>query len=509
MEQPYDSFGPSRENNGAVVSVIPAKAGIHLAAPRRPTMDPGFHRDGDKGQLAKLLPMAANASVVDVPLLNRAAQDLSACIFPVVNRQNATIRRVSTFVSLAVLFLGLALIAAPGTMAEPTAEVLHWWTSGGEARALKVIADRFTQSGGRWIDSPIAGGGGDAARTVAKTRMIGGKPPTIMQWHLGLSLRQLAESGLLGEVDEVARAGNWDKVLPPLLVANAKIDGHYVTIPVDIHGENWLWTNSKVLASTGVAVPRNWPEFNAAADKLRAAGYIPLALGGQGWQQVIVFSAVTLGTGGAEFFRRAFVDLDPQALGGPEMVAVFAELRLIKAMIDPGASNRDWNEATNLVITGKAGMQLMGDWAKGEFVAAGLEPEHDFGCDPTPGAGAAYVIAADSLAVPKLADPAQRQGQILMAKTAMDETVQRDFSLAKGSIPARNDVPQDAFDLCARKAMTIVRESKDLLPAIGSSMGIGAAEAGAITDAVSLFFARDMTAEEGAKALAAALAGTR
>jgi len=34
-------------------------------------------------------------------------------------------------------------------------------------------------------------------------------------------------------------------------------------------------------------------------------------------------------------------------------------------------------------------------------------------------------------------------------------------------------------------------------------------EAGAITDAVSLFFARDMTPEEGATALAAAVAGSR
>jgi glucose/mannose transport system substrate-binding protein len=434
--------------------------------------------------------------------LESVAPEIATCSFSVFNGKNTRVRRVLS------LALALAFVA-PSARAEPTAEVLHWWTSGGEAKALKVIADRFTESGGRWIDSPIAGGGGDAARTVAKTRMIGGKPPTIMQWHLGLSLRQLAESGLLGEVDAVAREGNWDKVLPPLLVANAKIDGHYVTIPVDIHGENWLWTNSKVLAAAGVAVPRSWAEFNAAAEKLRAAGTIPLALGGQGWQQVVVFSAVALGTGGPEFFRRAFVALDPKSLAGPEMVAVFAELRLIKTMIDPGASNRDWNEATNLVIGGKAAMQLMGDWAKGEFVGAGLVPGRDFGCDASPGAGDAYVVAADSLAVPKLADPAQREGQILMAKTAMDVTVQRDFSLAKGSIPARNDVAPDAFDICARKAMAIVRDSKDLLPAIGSSMGIGAAEAGAITDAVSLFFARDMTPEEGAKALAAAVAGSR
>src|SRR5260221_1235226 len=380
------------------------------------------------------------------------AKKIGICILSVINRQNTSPWRVigiGAWARLLLLGLALAHFLAPIAVAEPTAEVLHWWTSGGEARALKVIADRFTASGGRWIDSPIAGGGGDAAGTVAKTRMIGGKPPTIMQWHLGLSLRQLGDSGLLGEVDAVARDGNWDKVLPPLLVANAKIGGHYVTIPVDIHGENWLGTNSKVLAAAGVAVPRSWAEFNAAAETLRAAGYSPLALGGQGWQQVIVFSAVALGTGGPDFFRRAFVDLDAKALAGPEMVAVFAELRLIKGMIDPGASNRDWNEATNLVIQGKAAMQLMGDWAKGEFVASELVPERDFGCDPSPGAGdaprAAYVVAADSLAVPKIADPAQREGQILMARTAMDPAVQRDFSLAKDSIRARTDVRQAPF----------------------------------------------------------------
>jgi glucose/mannose transport system substrate-binding protein len=434
-----------------------------------------------------------------------AGKILCACILPVINRQTATRRRVAPVACLAMLLL----IAALPAMAEPTAEVLHWWTSGGEARALKVIADHFTAAGGRWIDDPIAGGGGDAARTVAKTRILGGKPPTVMQWHLGLSLRQLAEAGQLGDVDEVARDGNWDNVLPPLLVANAKIAGHYVAIPVDIHGENWLWTSNKVFDAVGVAVPRSWPEFNDAAAKIRAAGFIPLSLGGQGWQQVIVFSAVALGIGGPEFYRQAFIALDPKALGGVTMVAVFAELRLIKGMLDPGGSNRDWNEATSQVIAGKAAMQLMGDWAKGEFVAAGLAPGRDFGCDPSPGAGTAYVVAADALAVPKIADAARRQGQLLMARVAMDPAVQRDFSLAKGSVPARNDIAPDEFDACARKAMATIRDSADLLPAIGSSMGIGAAEAGAITDAVSLFFARDMTPEEGAKALADAVAGSR
>src|SRR5450432_134476 len=73
-----------------------------------------------------------------------AAQKSSACILSVINRQNTTKRRVPVLAGLAVLLLAAALFAAPRARAEPTAEVLHWWTSGGEARALKVIADRCT-----------------------------------------------------------------------------------------------------------------------------------------------------------------------------------------------------------------------------------------------------------------------------------------------------------------------------------------------------------------------------
>ena len=44
--------------------------------------------------------------------------------------------------------------------AAPTAEVLHWWTSGGEAKALQVLKDDFAKEGGVWLDMPVAGGGG-------------------------------------------------------------------------------------------------------------------------------------------------------------------------------------------------------------------------------------------------------------------------------------------------------------------------------------------------------------
>jgi len=71
--------------------------------------------------------------------------------------------------SLAGLSVGAMLFWGPARADAPLkAEVIHWWTSGGEAAAVKVFADAYDKSGGQWIDSAIAGGGGEAARTAGQ-----------------------------------------------------------------------------------------------------------------------------------------------------------------------------------------------------------------------------------------------------------------------------------------------------------------------------------------------------
>ena len=66
------------------------------------------------------------------------------------------------------LFILIAIIASFSTVvfAGPKIEVLHWWTSGGEAAALKVLKDDFAANGGEWLDMPVTGGGGDAANVT-------------------------------------------------------------------------------------------------------------------------------------------------------------------------------------------------------------------------------------------------------------------------------------------------------------------------------------------------------
>src|SRR5882757_8898403 len=190
-----------------------------------------------------------------------------------------------------------ALVAAglaPAARAADQVEVLHWWTSGGEAAAVGVLKQDLEAKGFAWKDMPVAGGGGSAANTALKARVTAGDPPTAAQL-LGMAVNEWAEAGLLGDLTPVAEKENWAAVVPDALKAFAIHDGKWVAVPVDIHRPNWLWINAKVFRDNGLTPPKTWDEFNTVAEALKAKGIVPLAHGGQPWQDDTIFDDVVLG----------------------------------------------------------------------------------------------------------------------------------------------------------------------------------------------------------------------
>ena len=91
------------------------------------------------------------------------------------------------------------------------------------------------------------------------------------------------------------------------------------------------------------------------------------------------------------------------------MAKVLETFKKVKGYTDKNAPGRDWNLATAMVIKGEAGMQLMGDWAKGEFIAAGKEPGKDFVCAAAPGTAKSFTYNVDSFAMFKLKDADNRR----------------------------------------------------------------------------------------------------
>ncbi|WP_121631929.1 ABC transporter substrate-binding protein [Tropicibacter alexandrii] len=398
--------------------------------------------------------------------------------------------------------VALGLLTAVSAQAEDV-EVLHWWTSGGEAAALNVLKEDLQGQDIGWNDMPVAGGGGEAAMTTLRARVTAGNPPTAVQM-LGFDIQDWAAEGALGNLNDVAAAEGWDAVVPAALQAFAKYDGNWISAPVNVHSTNWVWANKAVLDELGLGVPSTWEEFVAAMQAAKDAGKVGLAHGGQAWQEATMFDGVVLSAGGPDFYKKAFIDLDPEALGSDTMVEAFKRMETLRSYVDDNFSGRDWNLASAMVINGEAAFQIMGDWAKGEFLNAGKVPDQDFLCFRVPGSEGVVTFNSDQFAMFNVSEEGAKAAQAAMAASIMAPSFQSAFNVVKGSVPARTDVPQDDFDACGKKGMDQLAEAAANGTLLGSMAHGHANRAGvknAIYDVVTAHFNGEFSAEEAAEEL--------
>ncbi len=393
--------------------------------------------------------------------------------------------------------------------AQQSVEVLHWWTSGGEAAALDVLKKDLESKGISWTDMPVAGGGGTEAMTVLRARVTAENPPTAVQM-LGFDILDWAKEGALGNLDEIAGQEGWDKVIPTALQQFSKYDGHWIAAPVNVHSTNWMWINKAAFDKAGGKEPTNWEELIALLDNFKEQGITPVAHGGQAWQDATIFDAVVLSLGD-DFYKKAFIDLDPETLGGDQMKEAFTRLEKLRTYVDDNFSGRDWNLASAMVIEGNAGLQFMGDWAKGEFVKANKVPGTDFVCMRFPGTQGAVTFNSDQFAMFKVSEdkvPAQLQ----MASAIENPVFQSAFNVVKGSAPARTDVPDTDFDACGKKAIKDLADANTAGRLYGS-MAHGhanpASVKNAIYDVVTRAFNGELTPEEAVGELPAAVAAAQ
>ncbi len=397
----------------------------------------------------------------------------------------------------------IATMGLAGAAQAQKAEVIHWWTSGGESAAIKVFAAAYTKAGGTWVDSAVAGG--EAARASALSRIAGGNPPTAAQFNTSKQYFDVIEEGLLNNIDAVAAAQDWDKLLPAPLLKLVKVKGHFYAAPVNIHNPSWFWYSKAALAKAGATEPKSVDELFAALDKLKAAGLVPLALGGQGWQEHATFYAMLLHAGGKDLYLKFYEGRDAAAIASPAFRKVLSDFKRLKGYTDAGSPNRNWNDATAMVITGKAGFQIMGDWAKGEFVAAKQRAGKDFGCFAGFGPAAPYMIAGDVFVFPKTRDAAAIAAQQKLATVMTSPAAQVAFNNLKGSIPVRTDVDVSAMDLCAQAGVAALKNPARHVANPDALMSPD--RIGRVEDIISKFWNTNQTVDDVVKSLQNAVKG--
>jgi glucose/mannose transport system substrate-binding protein len=409
---------------------------------------------------------------------------------------------------------GLLLAAAAvmvGTTAAQAAEleVIHWWTSKGESAAVAQFAKALDNDGqgDTWKDSAIALG--ETARATVMQRVLGGDPPAAAQFNPGRQYEELIKGGKLLDLTDLATEGKWADVIRPKAIQGAcLVDGHWWCVPVNIHSNYWAWYSKPAFANAGLTEPRSFAEFIADAPKLQESGVIPFAIGGDGngWQIQLLFQDMVTEALGVAKREEMYTKKSAEIAGGPEMTKVFEDLRALKKYTDDGYANRNWNDTTNLVITNKAALQVMGDWARGEFAAAGMTGVKDFGCmiglnEDKP------VVSTDGdiIVFFKQDDPEVEAAQKRLANLLISPAVQVAFNNAKGSMPVRGDVDMSTADACMQKALKAVEDPAKIVPATNRFITENTNQQ--INELVAQYFADDSVTPEDATAKFADIIG--
>lgn len=385
-------------------------------------------------------------------------------------------------------FSVIALLSLPACASQ--VEVLHWWTSGGEAKAVEVLKSEWTKQGNQWNDFAVQGGGGKSAMTVLKSRALAANPPEAA--HLkGYELKEWAGLGFLRGLTPMAEHLGWYSQMPPMVRATLSQNGALMAVPTGIHRVNWLWLNRKIFERNKLTPPTDWAQFVTVADQLKKRGITPLAIGNEPWQLAVLFETVALGEGGKEFYRKAFLEQDSATLTGPDMVRVLTRFQQLRAYVPQKYAGLKWHQATNLLESGGAAMQVMGDWVKGELSAGNYRPGEDIACLPSPGSAGLFSYNLDSIAMFKQRDPAQLQAQGDLAQLLMTPQFQEEFNRVKGSIPALTNPDMSKFDRCAVRSyqdFLLAEKQDNLLPSMAEGMATPTNMRQAILDVLSNFF---------------------
>lgn len=370
------------------------------------------------------------------------------------------------FAMSAVALTAAALLGSTSVYATDL-EVVHWWTSGGEQAAVSVFANEFDATGDKWVDGAIALG--ETARATIMQRALGGDPPDAAQFNPGRQYEELIAAGLLLDLTPLAEKEGWAKFIRPAQIAEpCNIDGKWWCVPVNIHMQNWAWASVAAFKKAGLEVPQDWDTYLADLPKLKDAGVIPFAVGGDGggWQVSLLANQLILSQLGAEAVEKIWKNKDLELAAGPEVLKAFTTLKDLGAYADEGSPNRSWADTTALVIQGEAALQVMGDWAQGEFQVAGQKPGTDYACLLGPLAPQPKYVrtGGDIFVFFKQSDPEVERAQLSLASLMVNPRTQALFNTAKGSAPVRDDVDMSLANDCMKKAIDVLKQPGSVVP---------------------------------------------
>jgi len=379
---------------------------------------------------------------------------------------------VAVLASAGFLWLGKTKNKEKDKKAEVNALTFYnWWVSPGESAALSALVGVFTKKypDTAVLPSSVVGGAGYSFLKIIKPLVTSGNPPDSFQMHAGYEGMPYYNAGLLDPVDDIWKSENLGQVIPSVVQDMTRFDGHYYSIPLDIHRANIIWYNKKLLLKYGID-PNSlttWKDFFAACGKLRAQGVkYPIQIG-ETWTVAQVFEQINAGEG-IDFYQDWIngKTVDP---ADPRLVSAIDTLKEYLSFVNPDNASLTWNDVVKRIIDGQSAFNLMGDWANGEFAVAKKVYGVDYGWIPAPGTKDAYGLVIDNFQRPKNIQHPTNADRWL--ETVASKEGQDTFNPLKGSIPARIDADISKYNAYQQSAIADFWKAKYMFPSVVHGSG--------------------------------------
>jgi glucose/mannose transport system substrate-binding protein len=325
---------------------------------------------------------------------------------------------------------------------------------------------------GDTIISARAASSGEA-RSALRARLLRNDPPDTFQANVGNDLMQWVsfngidalESKLTPLDDVVADVASWRRTIPPELLQQVSYKGRIYGVPANVHRNNTVFYNKHVLSKLGLAEPTSIAQLLSEGERLRAAGVPLLAVGSrEPWTlSLFLFECLLVSREGPAFYRDFFTGrLTPD---DPRIVSTLQAGLDLLAFANPNHAQLSWSQAVEMVVRGEAAMTVMGEWARGPFLAAGRKLGVDYGELPFPGTADLFVFSADAFALP--VDAKNRPAAARLLATLGSAEGQRALSRARGTLSARTDVPPAEEDPALARSYAQLQKGRLLMALSG------------------------------------------
>jgi glucose/mannose transport system substrate-binding protein len=365
--------------------------------------------------------------------------------------------------------------------------VFTWWAAGSEKKGLNALEALFKEKypNDKFINLAVAGGAGSNAKAKLASDLANNQPPGSFQGHAGAELTDYIAKGQIEPVNDVITELGGESVFPKDLLDRLTVKGNIYSVPSNIHRANVVWANPAVLRKAGAAdVPKDMKSWISDLQKVKASGVnTPLSVGGT-WTQLQLFETVLISDLGPEKYAGLFDG--KTAWDSAEVKQAAADFKTLMTFTNNASDGDDWPAATDMVIDGKAAYNVMGDWAVAEFTDKGKKEQTDYTYFAVPGTDGVFDFLADSFTLPKGAK--NPEGTKDWLRLIGSPEGQKAFNLAKGSIPARTDVPADGFPPYQQSAMKDFK-SNTIVSSIAHGAAVSLAWNTDMSTAISKFHA--------------------